>query len=468
MTEPSQLLSADRAAVLADERALLSDLRVALARRARTRRSRPSPGRSGNWTSCSCWSSSASSTPARAPFVNALIGDGRPGGGRHADDRPITRASVRRRRHGDVTAAEDGVAEVTAPVDLLRDLHVVDTPGTNAVLREHEARDDRVRAPRRPGAVRHLGRPALHRERAAVPRPRPRVGQEDRLRRQQDRHPRGRAAGRRDRRLRRDNAKALLGEAPTVFAVSVRRARQGRDEPASWEASGMAAVDRFVSTTLDDAERRAAEAEEPVGDRAAPVRDAARSTSPTGSRCSGTIAQAVEQIERQLDAYRDGHGAGLRVPLGGHREGAVRDGAPRARPLRREHPAGAHQGPAEPHQGEGALRATGRGRRAPAARGEGARADRLDGERRLPAVADDHATAGGTARGPRGSRGAPADAERIPPGPRRDWWSRSGARPNASSRPTTTARKRPTSPRRHARRWRRRPPSRSAPRVSAP
>ena len=28
---------------------------------------------------------------------------------------------------------------ITAPVDFLRDIHVVDTPGTNAVIREHEA-----------------------------------------------------------------------------------------------------------------------------------------------------------------------------------------------------------------------------------------------------------------------------------------------------------------------------------------
>ena len=46
-----------------------------------------------------------------------------------------------------------------------------------------------LRPARRPGALRHLGRPALQRERAGFHRAHPRVGQEGRLRRQQDRHP---------------------------------------------------------------------------------------------------------------------------------------------------------------------------------------------------------------------------------------------------------------------------------------
>src|SRR5207237_3836074 len=33
---------------------------------------------------------------------------------------------------------EPSLRVVTAPVPLLRDLHIVDTPGTNAIIREHE------------------------------------------------------------------------------------------------------------------------------------------------------------------------------------------------------------------------------------------------------------------------------------------------------------------------------------------
>ena len=71
----------------------------------------------------------------------------------------------------------------------------MDTPGTNAIIRRHEELTRDFVPARRPGPVRHLRRPAVHRERARLPRADPRVGQEDRVRGQQDRHPRpGRGA----------------------------------------------------------------------------------------------------------------------------------------------------------------------------------------------------------------------------------------------------------------------------------
>ena len=78
-------------------------------------------------------------------------------------------------------------APIAAPVEFLRDIHVVDTPGTNAVIREHEAitadflpRSDLV-------LFRDLGRSTVHRKRAPVPGDDPGVGQEGRHRPQQDR-----------------------------------------------------------------------------------------------------------------------------------------------------------------------------------------------------------------------------------------------------------------------------------------
>ena len=85
---------------------------------------------------------------------------------------------------------------VTAPVDLLREIHIVDTPGTNAVIREHEAitaefvpRSDLVLF------VTSADRPFTESERA-LPRGDPRVGQEDRHRPQQGRPARARRGGR--------------------------------------------------------------------------------------------------------------------------------------------------------------------------------------------------------------------------------------------------------------------------------
>src|SRR5688572_10838282 len=72
----------------------------------------------------------------KTAFINALIGS------------PVltegvtpTTAEVHLLRHGPTVASElteTGVRVATAPADLLRDIHIVDTPGTNAILREHE------------------------------------------------------------------------------------------------------------------------------------------------------------------------------------------------------------------------------------------------------------------------------------------------------------------------------------------
>ena len=42
-------------------------------------------------------------------------------------------------RRSERLAESEDVLAITAPVDLLREISIVDTPGTNAILREHEA-----------------------------------------------------------------------------------------------------------------------------------------------------------------------------------------------------------------------------------------------------------------------------------------------------------------------------------------
>ena len=73
----------------------------------------------------------------KSAFINALLG-------RSVLDEGVTPTTARigLLRHGgevgrEVTAA--GVERLTAPSEILRDIVIVDTPGTNAVLREHEA-----------------------------------------------------------------------------------------------------------------------------------------------------------------------------------------------------------------------------------------------------------------------------------------------------------------------------------------
>ena len=62
----------------------------------------------------------------------------------------------------------DGIIERTYPAEFLDDITVVDTPGTNAIIREHEALTQQVRAPLGSCALRHLGRSPLYRERTRI------------------------------------------------------------------------------------------------------------------------------------------------------------------------------------------------------------------------------------------------------------------------------------------------------------
>ena len=147
--------------------------------------------------------------------------------------------------------------ERTHPAPLLADLNVVDTPGTNAVIREHEEltrdfvpRSDLVLF------VTSADRPFTESERSFLEQIRAWgkkivmvVNKIDLLDVPADR----------DEVLRfvRTNATELLGEEPSVFPVSARmgmRAREARDE-ALWAQSGFAAVDDYLSNTLDQTER---------------------------------------------------------------------------------------------------------------------------------------------------------------------------------------------------------------------
>ena len=73
----------------------------------------------------------------KSAFINALLGDGV-----LAEGVTPTTADIQVLKYGpSTTDAYDDVNRVrviSAPVELLRDLQIVDTPGTNAIIREHE------------------------------------------------------------------------------------------------------------------------------------------------------------------------------------------------------------------------------------------------------------------------------------------------------------------------------------------
>ncbi len=191
----------------------------------------------------------------KSSFINALLGERvLPEGVTPTTDR------INLLHHGpEVTERpiEAFLLERTHPAELLRELSVVDTPGTNAVIRRHEelTRDFIPRADL-VLFVTSADRPFSESEREFLERIREWgkkivfiVNKIDILA--------GPAEQAEVIGYVRDNAAALLGETPEVFAVSARRAVQARTQGATelWEQSGFDAVEEYLLRTLDQEER---------------------------------------------------------------------------------------------------------------------------------------------------------------------------------------------------------------------
>ncbi len=191
----------------------------------------------------------------KSSFINALLGERvLPEGVTPTTDR------INLLRHGpEVTERqlEAYLLERTHPAELLRELNVVDTPGTNAVIRRHEElTSDFIPRADLVLFVTSADRPFSESEREFLAQIREWgkkivfiVNKIDIL------------AGPADQTevlaYVADNASALLGDTPQVFPVSARRAAQARSEakPELWEQSGFDAVEEYLLRTLDQEER---------------------------------------------------------------------------------------------------------------------------------------------------------------------------------------------------------------------
>ena len=144
---------------------------------------------------------------------------------------------------------EEGVTPTTAQVTPVRyeDINIVDTPGHQRG--DPRARGDHgaVRAARRPGPVRDVGRSAVHRDGARLPRADPRLGQEGRRRHQQGGHSRRREGAGRGARLRRRQRAAAAWRDAGDLSRSARR-RRSAPRPAS-RSCGRRADSRRSSAT---------------------------------------------------------------------------------------------------------------------------------------------------------------------------------------------------------------------------
>src|SRR5436190_16639718 len=237
----------------------------------------------------------------KSAFINALAGQ------RVMEEvvTPTT-APVTLRRYGDDRSArqtEPELLTVTAPVDLLRDIHIVDTPGTNAVIREHE----RITASFVPRAdlvlfVTSADRPFTETERAFLEQIRDWgkkvvivINKIDIL------------GGAREldevRAYVADNARRLLGVTPEIFGVSARDAFRAKNgDPAMWQASGFDALERYIKSTLDQSARTRLKLLNPVGVGAALIERYQAATRDRLSMLQEDFA-LLDDVEAQLKMY---------------------------------------------------------------------------------------------------------------------------------------------------------------------
>jgi small GTP-binding protein len=249
----------------------------------------------------------------KSAFINALAGQSV-----LREGVTPTTARIHLLKYGPAISNEstaDGTEVTSAPVELLRDVTIVDTPGTNAIIREHE----RLTTDFVPRAdlvlfVTSADRPFTETERAFFESIRAWgkkivivVNKVDIFSTREEL----------DEVLTfvRSAAQRMFGLTPEVFPVSARLAlRAKRGEPALWTASGFEALERYITTTLDQRGRFQLKLANPLG-----VGHALASRYATIAEERLTLlnedTSVLEDIDRQLTVHRDDLARGFELRM---------------------------------------------------------------------------------------------------------------------------------------------------------
>ncbi len=299
----AKLLSTAQDELLRDERKILSRLKAALVRFNAAREHQSALDKSieqldelfllvivGEFNS------------GKSAFINALVGA------------PVaqegvtpTTAQINVLQYGDAAGRhvrDAALHVITAPAPILRDIHIVDTPGTNAIIREHEAitadfvpRSDLVLF------VTSADRPFTETERAFLEQVRGWgkkvvivINKIDILDAPQVEEVRGFVA---------DSARALLGFSPDIFPVSSRLALKGKQgDPSAWAASRFEALEGYITTSLDAPGRIHLKLLNPLGVGSALTERHAAIVRERLALLKEDFA-TLEEVERQLQVYQD-------------------------------------------------------------------------------------------------------------------------------------------------------------------
>lgn len=230
----------------------------------------------------------------KSAFINALMGESMLREGVTPTTAVITRV---RYAATPIERREGPVLEVGYPLELLRDVAVIDTPGTNAILREHEEITNHF-VPRADLVlfVTSADRPFTETERAFMERIREWgkkvvvvLNKIDLLSPTQVEE---------QVRFVREGVERLLGFRPVVFPVSARLALAGE------AAGGFDALQEFVAGTLDERGRLALKLSSPLG-----VADRVGRTFVMAAEEKLALLaadmQLVDSINAQLGTYRE-------------------------------------------------------------------------------------------------------------------------------------------------------------------
>jgi len=200
---------------------------------------------------------------------------------------------------------EEGVTPTTAQVTPVRfdDINIVDTPGTNAVIREHEEITSRF-VPRADLVlfVTSADRPFTETERAFLEQIRDWgkkvvvvINKVDILSSEKEL---GEV-----RTYVADNARRLLGVTPEIFPVSAKAAFRAKNgEPQLWPASGFEALERYIRTTLDAAARTRLKLLNPLGVGATLIDRYAAATKERLAALASDVT-VLDEVEGQLSMF---------------------------------------------------------------------------------------------------------------------------------------------------------------------
>ena len=251
----------------------------------------------------------------KSAFINALLG-------RTVLQEGVTPTTARIHVlvYGDTFVTrtnEEGIQTVQAPAEVLREVHIVDTPGTNAIVREHERLTNEF-VPRSDLVlfVTSADRPFTETERAFLQTIRDWgkkivivINKADIFDGEQDLQEVVEFV--------RESARRLLGINPEVFPVSARLAQRAKaGEPSFWAASRFEPLERHLQRSLDEKTRFRLKLSNPLGvgqalaGRYALIAD-------ERVRLLGSDLKLLDDVERQLAIYRGDLARGFELRMAG-------------------------------------------------------------------------------------------------------------------------------------------------------